>query len=106
MGKDIFGASNRTEIRHSANKVLRSGLDTAVKKISSSIFLPMKRMPLLRSDIYCIDSFLQKMRLQLWKSVGIRVCTKVCIAGFNYIKMLFIRNDWPPHHTMNGSPHL
>jgi hypothetical protein len=32
MGKEIFGAGNRTEIRHLANKVLRSKLDTTVKK--------------------------------------------------------------------------
>lgn len=32
MGKEIFGAGNRTEIRQLANKVLRSKLDTNVKK--------------------------------------------------------------------------
>ena len=32
MGKEIFGAGNRTEIRHLCNKVLRSRLDSSVKK--------------------------------------------------------------------------
>lgn len=32
MGKEIFGAGNRTEIRHLTNKILRSNLDTTVKK--------------------------------------------------------------------------
>lgn len=32
MGKEIFGAGNRTEIRHLTNKILRSKLDTTVKK--------------------------------------------------------------------------
>ena len=32
MGKEIFGAGNRTEIRHLYNKVLRSRLDSSVKK--------------------------------------------------------------------------
>jgi len=32
MGKEIFGAGNRTEIRHLTKKVLCSKLDTAVKK--------------------------------------------------------------------------
>lgn len=32
MGKEIFGAGNRTEIRHLCDKVLRSRLDSSVKK--------------------------------------------------------------------------
>ena len=32
MGKEIFGAGNRTEIRHLSDKVLRSKLDSSVKK--------------------------------------------------------------------------
>lgn len=32
MGKEIFGAGNRTEIRHLTNKILRSKLDTTIKK--------------------------------------------------------------------------
>jgi len=32
MGKEIYGAGNRTEIRYLTNKVLRSNLDTTVKK--------------------------------------------------------------------------
>ena len=32
MGKEIFGAGNRTEIRHLTNKILRSKLDITIKK--------------------------------------------------------------------------
>lgn len=32
MGKEIFGAGNRTEIQHLTNMVVRSNLDTSVKK--------------------------------------------------------------------------
>lgn len=32
MGKEIFGAGNRTEIRHLTNKILRSKLDMTVKR--------------------------------------------------------------------------
>ena len=32
MGKEIYGAGNRTEIRHLSDKILRSNLDSSIKK--------------------------------------------------------------------------